>query len=312
MTESPAPEPVRPDPQLVRWAHQGGAKEGPSNTLEAIELSLAADPGRAIECDVHLSSDGRLVVIHDRTVDATTDRSGRVRRMTCKELSAANAGHWWVKGSVADHGAPEEDYTYRSGKLGPVPIPTLEKILDCADSAPITIEIKSRRAVRPTIDLLAGRQCRNVTVTAFADWIVWLARLRMRDHPGWEADLAPGIGSTLLFWLRVVLGFPPRSTRYARLQIPDRKVLTFATPRVLRAAQSTPVRGTSEGVERTMRVDVWTIDDPAAMRRLIALGVDGIMTDVPSVLFGVALNGLSDAMAREAGVITDAQPGKAG
>lgn len=277
--------------ELTRWAHQGGAKEGPSNTLAAMRCSLDTDPGRALEFDVHRNRAGEIVVIHDRTLDRTTDLVGRVARVDPGELARCNAGYWWVPELVDDHRPrPDSDYPYRGAgaDLASVRVPTLDEVLAEFSGAPMTIEIKSYSAVRPTIDLLSRRRVENVTVTAFADWIVWLARLRLRDHPGNTIDLAPGIASTMLFWFRTVIGLPPRTSPYARLQIPEKKVVAFATPSIIGAAHAT--RRRSRASRRPLKgvvgiaVDVWTVDDEAAMRRLILRGIDGIMTDRPQVL----------------------------
>lgn len=83
---------------MTMWAiaHRGASDKVPENTLIAFEraLELGAD---AIECDVHLSADGEVVVIHDATVDRTTDGQGAAAEMTLEELRRLDAGSW--KGS---------------------------------------------------------------------------------------------------------------------------------------------------------------------------------------------------------------------
>ena len=77
--------------RTLNWAHRGASGHAPENTLAA--FVLAADMGAdGIELDVHLSSDGQVVVIHDDTVDATTDGTGRVSRMTLAALQSLDAG----------------------------------------------------------------------------------------------------------------------------------------------------------------------------------------------------------------------------
>lgn len=262
---------------MVRWAHQGGAREGPSNTVHAMARAWRG-PGRAtaLELDVRRARDGVVVVIHDRTLERTTDGQGRVARRTVAELQRLDAAHWWVEGEVVDHDAPPEAYVLR-GRAPADPtlrVPTLTDVLEAFPDAPLTIEVKAWRAAAPLAAQLAAAQRPDVTVTSFLDPIVWMVRRARRRTPGWRAGLAPGaVGAAWLF-LRVAVGLPPRSSRYTRVQVPLRVLgLTIPTRRFV------------DGAHRAgIAVDVWTIDDPEQMAHLLDVGVDGIMTDVPSVL----------------------------
>jgi glycerophosphoryl diester phosphodiesterase len=263
---------------VLRWAHQGGAREGPTNTLAAMTLAMDAAGGRAnaLEFDVHRTKDGAVVVIHDPTLERTTNGKGKVSHHTLEELRRLDAAYWWVPGEIVDHAAEEAAYEHRhkapaDGMYG---IPTLEEVLDRFPEIPLTIEIKSWGAAPPLIDHLAARGRRNVTVTSLRDHIVWRARLRARKYPDWKTTFAPGLFYSLWFLVRTRLGRPPRSTRYGRMQVPRRKLIfNLAQPAFVNAAH-----------RAGMQVDYWTIDDPTQMQELLARGADGIMTDKPSVL----------------------------
>jgi glycerophosphoryl diester phosphodiesterase len=263
---------------VLRWAHQGGAREGPTNTLASMTLAMDLAGGRAnaLEFDVHRTKDGAVVVIHDPTLERTTNGKGKVSHHTLEDLRRLDAAYWWVPGEIVDHAADETAYEHRHKAPGDrmYRIPTIEEVLDRFPDIPLTVEIKSWRAARPLIDQLAARGRRNVTVTSLRDHIVWRARLRARKHPDWKTTFAPGLLYSLWFLARTRLGRPPRSARYGRMQVPRRKLIfDFTQPSFVNAVH-----------RAGMRVDYWTIDDPDHMQALLALGADGIMTDKPSVL----------------------------
>src|SRR5262245_7223078 len=117
---------------LVAIAHRGGSKLRPENTAVAFEhaSTLGVD---GFECDVHLSKDGEPVVIHDPTLDRTTDATGPVRALTAAELARVDAGH---------HFNPVAGFPFR-GKAGGVP--RLVDLLSRHRDLPWIIEIKGDR-----------------------------------------------------------------------------------------------------------------------------------------------------------------------
>lgn len=274
----PAPDLLdRSGPPLL-WAHQGGAREAPSNTRYALRRA-ARIPSMASELDVHVTRDGVLVLCHDRTLDRTTDGRGRIRRRTWAAVSRLDASVGWDLPAGTDR-----------GELG---VPRLRDVLDeLPADRPVTIEVKARRAVPPLAELLA-EPCyrgRRIVVTAFSGRTVRHAR-RLIDHPGGDVGFAPGAAASAWFRAKVALTPPPRTAHeapapigsepgqvprppYARLQIPDRLWgIPVATARVVAAAHA-----------RGMAVDVWTIDHLPTVDRLVAIHVDGIMTDRPTAL----------------------------
>jgi glycerophosphoryl diester phosphodiesterase family protein len=227
------------DTTVWRWAHQGGAREGPTNTLAAMTRAMDGSGGRAnaLEFDVHRTKDGAVVVIHDRTLERTTNGKGKVRRRTLEDLRRLDAAYWWVPGQIVDHHAAD-DTAYEHRHIAPgdrlYGIPTIDEVLDRFPDVPLTIEVKAWGAARPLIDRLAERDRRDVTVTALRDHIVWRARRRARKHPEWETTFAPGLLYSLWFLARTRFGRPPRSARYGRIQVPRRKLIFDFTPAELR------------------------------------------------------------------------------
>lgn len=271
--------------RIVHWAHQGGAKEGPSNTLLAFERAVALkDPDLGFELDVHRSADedSVLIVIHDRTLERTTNGHGRVRRHRWTNLQRLDAAHRWIAENPGDVSIP-------------VGLPTLDAVLGYWKKVqplpPMTIEIKDRRAVEPLLEKLANdtsvEDRARITVTSFNDLILWRLRYRLwRLYTPSFVGLAPGTAYILAFWVLTALSITPRTSRYSRLQIPIRLGrLAFATPRLVATAHRTRIRKSARtGSEERLAVDVWTVDDVCDMRDLAVLGVDGIMTDLPSAL----------------------------
>lgn len=263
------------DRRVYHWAHQGGAREGPSNTLFAMTAALAAG-SHGIELDVHRTKDGHLVVLHDSAVDRTTNGHGKVAERTLEELRRLDAAYWWVPGKVDDHdpATPPDRYTLR-GRAAADPdlrIPTLDDVLG-RFAVPLTIEVKDKAAVAPLVALLRARnRTQDVIVTSFMERVV--SELR---RAGPELPLAPGRVYNLWFLARVLVRWPPRRSSYVALQVPHRyRGLTVLSARLVGAAHGAG-----------MAVHAWTIDEEAEMRELIALGVDGIMTDRPTVLAAV-------------------------
>jgi glycerophosphoryl diester phosphodiesterase len=153
-------------------AHRGASAEGPENTLAAFRLALEQG-APAVECDVHLSADGFPVVIHDETVDRTTNGKGAVAALTRAALRRLDAGSW------------------RGNRFAGEPIPTLEETLDlCAGRARLFIELKAGRAqeervrlVDVTLEAVAGAPRTEVAVISFDPEVVALVARRRPDLP---------------------------------------------------------------------------------------------------------------------------------
>jgi glycerophosphoryl diester phosphodiesterase len=247
----------------VNFAHRGGAKIAPENTLEGFREGLRVGAG-VLELDVHAIADGNVVVIHDETVDRTTDGSGPVREMTLAEVRRLDAGYWFTT---------DDGKTYPNRGEG-VKIPTLEEVYREFPDVPINVEIKGKRsgiekAVWRIIED-AGAAERTLVVSEDSGTI-----RRFREVSGGRVATAASSAELISFWLlsRLHLGGLSKPS-YQALQGPETyKGVRIVTPELVRAAH-----------ERGLRVDVWTIDHEPDMRRLLGFGVDGIMTDRPDIL----------------------------
>jgi glycerophosphoryl diester phosphodiesterase len=252
-----------PEDWPVNFAHRGASASAPENTLEAFRRAVEAGAG-GLEMDAHMTRDGYVVVIHDDTVDRTTDGSGAVREMSLGEVRALDAGYRF---------SPDGGITYPYRGRG-VRVPTLAEVYGEFPDVRVNVEIKEpqpgiEEAVLRTIEE-AGAKGRTLVASSRHGIIA-----RFRRVSGGEVATAASRREIEVFYLLSRLGLegwiqPP----YTALQVPKYyKGLLLVTWRFVEAA-----------TRRGVGVDVWTINDPAAMRRLLDLGVRVVMTDRPEEL----------------------------
>ena len=247
----------------VNFAHRGASARAPENTLEAFRLAVEAGAS-GLELDVHVTRDGEVVVIHDPTVDRTTDGSGAVAAMTLEEIWRLDAGY-----SFSTDGG--RTFPYRGRGLR---VPTLAEVYSEFPDACVNADIKKELpgAEEAVLRVIRGAGAEGRTLIASTDHPV-IRRFR-RVSEGRVATAASRREIAAFYFLSRLhlegLVCPP----YAALQVPVEHLgITLVTPRFVAAAHS-----------RGARVDVWTINEVAEMRRLLDLGVDMLMTDRPEAL----------------------------
>jgi glycerophosphoryl diester phosphodiesterase len=260
-------------PRPVAFAHRGGAARWPENTLTAFEGAVGLGY-RYVETDVHRTRDGAIVCVHDATLERTTDGAGNVWDHTLAELKALDAGYRFSSDG--------QRFPFRG--RGCV-IPTLEDAFALHPELRLNVEIKQRapameEALWREIDRLGVHE--RILVAAAHDPL--MERFR-RARPHAPMPTSPGFRGVLRFWLGAESGLH-HLARYPfdALQVPPRhRGLTVVDRRFVEVAH-----------RHGIRVHVWTIDEADEMRRLLDLGVDGIMTDEPELLAAVfAERGLS-------------------
>lgn len=247
-------------------AHAGGNLLWPDNTMHAFENAVALGVD-VLELDVHRSRDGTFVVIHDDTVDRTTNGSGAVAAFADAELAALDAGHnWTVDGT---HAEPPRGAAFHYRGAG-ITVPTLTEVLTGFPDTPVNIELKQD-------DAEAGRAlCRQLRREGATERVM-VASFHTAPMRAFRAE-CPEVATSAtrrevtLFYALSLAGL---SAAYAppfdAVQVPVRQGdLTVVTPRFVAAAHG-----------RGVAVQVWTINDRAEMDRLFAMGVDGIITDRP-------------------------------
>jgi glycerophosphoryl diester phosphodiesterase len=249
------------------FAHRGASGILPENTMAAFRAGLEAGATH-LELDVHGSRDGAVVVIHDATLERTTDSVGAVREMTLAELRGVDAGY----GFRDAHG--RRPFAERELR-----IPTFEEVLRELPDVPLNVEIKQDEpAIEDEVISLIRRHGGSARVLLAAEHQAIMDRLRRGyDGPtGFTADEA------LDFYLCSIEGRwagyrPPGNA----LQVPPRYgEVDVVTPRLVAAARHV-------GIE----VHVWTINEAGLARELLAMGVDGIMSDLPAMAAEVITSG---------------------
>ncbi|MFF3611181.1 glycerophosphodiester phosphodiesterase [Streptomyces sp. NPDC002580] len=245
-------------------SHRGASAYAPENTLAAVDR--AAQLGFDwVENDVQRTRDGHLVVLHDASLARTTDveavyprrRPWKVKDFTAAEIARLDAGSWFAPRFAGQR------------------VPTLRKYMQrlSRNHQKLVLEIKNPELYpgieRQTLKLLSNEG--------------WLDPVHLRDRlivQSFSADsvrtvheLRPGITTAFL-------GTPPvaRLTRYARFadQInPDHTTLSSDYVSAVHALR---------GPHGPMRVFAWTVDDTATARRMVGLGADGVITNVPDVV----------------------------
>lgn len=247
-----------PTARLTVVGHRGTCRYAPENTLPAFDYALEAG-AHMLELDVQLSADGVPVVIHDGTVDRTTDGTGRVRTLSLEALQQLDAGAWFV-----------DDAGRRP--FGGTRIPTLLEVFERYPGVPLTIELKieSGGAIAEAVAQVIGQTSRRGEMVVASDSADLLRRFRGME-PAVCTSLARGEVARLyaLHLLGLHRWYQPPG---ALLQIPPSyKGISLTTPRFIRAAHACE-----------LHVEVWTVNDPDAMARLVAHGVDGIISDLPA------------------------------
>jgi len=230
--------------------------------LPAFALGLAQGAGY-LETDARLTRDGEVVLFHDADLERTTDGSGPVSAFRQRELAELDAGYQFTRDGGRSH-------PFRGRG---VRVPRLRDLLDAQPRARVNIEIKGDdpAAVDAVIAVVraAGAEARVLLAAADGDLLERVvARTAGTAIGSAISDVVELIRATLEGRLE---SFAPRG---AALQIPPRFLdRPLVTPELIAAAHQV-------GLE----VHVWTIDDPQQAADLLALGVDGIMTDYPARL----------------------------
>jgi len=265
LAASPAPhhayfDQFSPEQYPLVIAH-AGSELYPTDTLYALEQYAAMDVD-VLEMDVHMTADGEIVLIHDDTVDRTTDGSGDVREMTLAEVQALDAGWYWTQ--------DDQDYPFRGQGIT---IPTLREGFETFPDYAMIIEIKQEKPsmAAPLCDLIReyGME-EKALIPSFNDESIQEFRAACP-----EVATAAGHDEVQDFVIRgfLLLG-GTISPEFEALQVPEKdNGIPIVTRLFLWFAHN-----------RNVQVHIWTINEPDEMERFIDMGVDGIMTDRTDLL----------------------------
>jgi glycerophosphoryl diester phosphodiesterase len=260
-TNTPAERLLHSNRPLV-IAHRGYSAVAPENTLPAFERAVAAGAD-LVELDYYHSRDGALVVLHDATLDRTTDATNRwpgsrlkVMERSLSELRQLQAGLW-----------------FKPPHLG-VTLPTLSQSLDVIQRGSVTLIERKAGDAAACVKLLKERTLINQVVVQAFDWDY------LRDFH----QLEP----------RQVLGaLGPPSSRKGKTVPPAEKPLSIAWLDQIKSLgaqaavwnKQVDAAAIQSAHERGLKVWVYTINDEETAGQLLAAGVDGIITDNPAIIW---------------------------
>lgn len=236
-------------------AHRGADAAAPENTMEAYRLAVEMGTD-AVELDVHLTADGKLALMHDETVERTTDLAGSIASMTMKQLRAADAGYRFE--------APDGTFPFRAKGLK---VPTLAEVLEwLPDGTGLVVEVKARSATAPTIEALRGSRVRDagaVSLISFDERVIEEARGLDPEIPtGYLLVPSQPIEAALVY--AVEHGHAAVHPWEGDLGLDPSFILAQAN-----------------AYGRLM--GCYVVNDTARMQQLAALGLWGFVTDAPDI-----------------------------
>ena len=249
-------------------AHQGGDGIWPGDTLYAFEkaVEIGAD---VLEMDAHITRDNKIVLMHDETVDATTNGTGLIEDLTLTELKQLDAAYKWTN---------DDGKSFPQRGKG-IRVPALEEVFQKFPQMRYVIEIKltENPIEKPLCDLIRQYNMQDkVMVASFHDE----AMQNFRETCPEVATSASRteVRNFVLLGKAFLSGFI--APKYQSIQPPydpaESMNIPIMTERFIR-----------EGHAKNIKVEPWTVDDPELMRQYIEWGVDGIITDRPDLMIEV-------------------------
>jgi glycerophosphoryl diester phosphodiesterase len=244
-----------PRPRVI--AHRGASGDYPENTLPAFKAASEAG-APYLELDVHLTHDGEVVVCHDDTLTRTAGQDGVIREMTFEKIRHADAGYGFSSSQAGN-------FPFRGQGIQ---IPMLREVLTAFSQHRFIVELKhGGELVRATVEIVRQAQMsRRVLIASEHQEPIEQIRTIAPDLPTNMPTQETG-----LFMMSLAPDAPDYVPLGDALQVPpEYHSWKLVTPESVKAAHKA-------GIE----VHVWTVDDPVEMRALLAIGVDGILTNYP-------------------------------
>lgn len=242
-----SPLELPPGSRCLPVGHRGIPALAPENTLAAFREALKAE-AEMIELDVQRARDGEFVVIHDTSIDRTTDGKGRIRELTLAQIRSYDAGSWYSPAFAGEK------------------VPTLAEVIDLVrGQAALNIELKSSFLIEPgfeeaLLDFLGRKD--------FLDQVI----ISSFDH--FSLRLIKGLNPTVKTGA-LYMALTGMAVEMARWSLADalHPYYMFVTPDLVREAHAAG-----------LKVYTWTVDSPEAAKYLIKAGVDGIMSNRAEIL----------------------------
>jgi glycerophosphoryl diester phosphodiesterase len=255
-----------PKPLII--AHQGGDGLWPGNTMYAFEKAVETGAD-VLEVDAHITKDGHIVLMHDETVDDTTDGTGLIEDLTLEELKKLDAAYDW---------SPDGGVTFPYRGQG-IQMPTLDEVFQAFPQMRYVIEIKLTKNPidKPLCDLIRRYNMQDKTmIGSFHDEAMKNFR---ETYPEVTTSASrTEVRNYVLLGKAFLWGF--YAPKFQTIQPPwnpeDSLGIQIMTKRFIRESHA-----------KNIRVEPWTVNDPELMRQYIEWGVDGIITDRPDLMIEV-------------------------
>jgi glycerophosphoryl diester phosphodiesterase len=253
-----------PPGSIAAFAHRGGSSERPENSLEAFKHAYSLGY-RYLETDVQLTKDGVLVVAHDPVMDQVSNLHGAIGEMTYAEVREADIGYWF---STDGH----KTFPWRKKGLH---VLRLDELLSQFPDCKFNIDAKDDATVEPLVDLLRQMHAFDrVCVATFSDQR--LARLRSFGGEG----LCTSMGQISTWIFAGLASAAPRLNLLFPTTANCIQIKAGEGPVFSRACKNLVSGAHRMGLD----VHVWVVDERENMNGLLELGVDGLMTDTPTLL----------------------------
>jgi glycerophosphoryl diester phosphodiesterase len=257
-------------PRMMVYAHMGGDRIWPGDTLYAYDQSakLGVD---AFDMDAHITKDGQIVLLHDESVDRTTDGIGLVENKTLAELKQLDAAYKW---------SLDDGKTYPFRGQG-IQVPTLGEVFAKYPNMRYLVEIKLTKTpiAVPFCDLIHKYNMQDkVIVASFHDDAMRLFRESCPD-----VATSASKSEVLAFVILSKIGLSGLiSPIYQSLQVPYDTSESYGIPIItegfIKAAHS-----------KNIKVETWTLDDPELLKQYMNWGIDGVDTDRPDLMMPIAI-----------------------
>ena len=246
-------------PHLI--AHRGGAALAPENTIAAIEQAVRRWQPDIVEIDVRATADGHCVLMHDPTLDRTTNGSGPIAAYTLAEVKRLDAGYEFV--------ALDGTHAFRGRG---VTVPTIDVVLETFPDPRFIVEVKIGSAQKPLFEAIERHRAHDRVLAAGERDV---DRDLFPGYRGPTSESGDSMRRMYRFHKLHLMPFwkPTTDAVQFPIEYDGRRLVTHRLVRELK--------------RKGLRVHVWTVNDPADMKRLLEWGVDGILSDRPDVLAGV-------------------------
>ena len=240
---------------VVFVAHRGASGRGhsPENTLPAFKEAIYIGVD-CVECDVHCTKDGQIVVMHDATLDRTTNSKGNIADMTLEEIKKADAGSWF------------------SSEFAETRIPTLGELLEITKGKVINVvEIKAENITEKVIsEVEKAKAINDVILQSFSLQTVKAIQ-----------GLNPKIPRALL------IGGQLPINKMSGIMSLIQQTLEVGATTLNVTSRIVSRKLINEVHKRAMGIWVWTVDDEVEMKKLIKMGIDGITSNYPEKLMAL-------------------------